>query len=51
VIEEKNKNGTIINKYLKGRLLGKVTIILFREASLNATSLPKFSQVENTQQR
>ena len=49
IVEEKNKNGTVINKYLKGRLLGKVPNITLREDSLNDTNSQKFSQVENTQ--
>jgi hypothetical protein len=28
IVEEKNKNGSILNKYMKGRYLGKVNFII-----------------------
>jgi len=49
IVEEKTKNGQIINKYLKGRYLGKVIQNIFREASPNAINLHKYQQAKNMQ--
>jgi len=49
IVEEKTKNGQVINKYLKGRYLGKVIKNIFRVASLSAINLRKYQQAENMQ--
>lgn len=49
IIEEKNKQGTTVNKYIKGRYLGKVISMLLREDLQNATSSLTLPLAENLQ--
>jgi phage-related protein len=50
-VEEKDKRGVTINKYIKGRYLGKVHQPSLREVSLSAMSLHIPLLVANLQRR
>ena len=51
IVEEKDRRGVTVNKYIRGRFLGKVSRDLFREDLPGASSSPTWPPAASTQPR